>query len=166
MVPLAQLFVDPAPCASKMVLLTHRSDSAVRNLTLFPPDTHHQTCATRHSSARGLPTATSLRQFLPAVGYPLLPAVGPLFSPWVLGSLPWLFLASNRSALFRMGPWVPFLADFPLSCLHCPARGTGAAMPRAPLTSVMPCFQGLPGHLIYPSRRSEPWLHFDHPAPI
>ena len=101
-------------------------------------------CASRHPSARGLPSAASLRKFLPAVGYALLPAVGPLFSSWVLGSHPWLF--------------------FTLSCLHCPVRGASAATPRAPLTSVRPCFQGLPGHFIDPSRRSEPWLHFDHPS--
>ena len=111
------------PCASKMV--TPRSASAVRNLTLFPRLIHiiARVCHSRHSSARGLPVAASLRKFLPAVGYALIPAVGPLFSSWVLGSHPWMF--------------------FPLSCLHCPVRGTGAATPRAPLTSVRPCFQGL-----------------------
>ena len=48
-----------------------------------------------------------------------------------------------------MGPWVPSLDVFLLSCLHCPVRGTGAATPRAPLTSVRPCFQGFPGHFIH-----------------
>ena len=107
-----------------MVLLTSRSASAVRNLTLFSHLIHiiARVCHSRHSSARGLPAAGSLCKFLPAVGYALLPAVGPFFSSWVLGSHPWLF--------------------FPLSCLQCSVRGTGAATPRAPLTSVRPCFQG------------------------
>ena len=65
-----------------MVLLTPRSASAVKNLTLFSHVIHiiARVCLSRHSSARGLPAATSLRQFLPAVGYALLPAVGPFFS--------------------------------------------------------------------------------------
>ena len=66
-------------------------------------------CASRHPSARGLPSAARLRKFLPAVGCALLPAVG--------------------FALFFLGPWFPSLAVFPLSCLHCPVRGTGARDP-------------------------------------
>ena len=63
-------------------------------------------CVARHPSARGL------RKFLPAVANALLPAIGPIFSSWVLGSHPWL--------------------SFPLSCLHCPVPDTGAATPCTP----------------------------------
>ena len=69
----------------------------------------------------GVPSlAVSYRQYVPSFlhgslgPFPgcFLPAVGPLFSSWVLGSLPWLFLTSSRSALFFMGPWVLSLAVF------------------------------------------------------
>ena len=88
-------------------------------------------------ASRGLPSAASLRKFLPAVGYALLPAAGPL--------------------CFSLGPAVPSLALLSLSCLHSTVRGTVAATPRAPLKYVRSCFRRLPGHFIHPLRHSEPW---------
>ena len=97
-----------------MVLLTPRSASAVRNLTLFAHLMHiiARVCATlairRHAVFLPQPVFASSCLLLALL---FLPAVGSLFSSWVLGSLLWLF--------------------FPLSCLHRPVRGTGAATPRA-----------------------------------
>ena len=47
-----------------------------------------------------------------------------------------------------MGPWVPSLAVFLLIMPALSCAGTGAATPRAPLTSVRDCFQGPPSHFV------------------
>ena len=99
-------------------------------------------CASRHLSARGLPAAASLRKFLPAVGYAHLPA--------------------SRSSLFFLGPSPCFHLFMPaLSCARHwrrdPAGTTHvceALFPRASRPFRSYTFS-------HPSRRSEPWLHFD-----
>ena len=91
-VPFAQLSVNPAPCASKMVLLTPRSASAVRNWTLFLHLIHiiARVCLS--------PTVGSRSSFHSQ-------------SSQVLACCWLCSFASCRSALFFLLPGVPSLAD-------------------------------------------------------
>ena len=70
-VPLAQLIVNPAALCGVDVDSSERF--RCEELRVVVPNTSLHVYAT-------LPAAASLRQFLPAVGSALLPAVGPLFS--------------------------------------------------------------------------------------
>ena len=117
-VPLAQLIVNP------FGLCVEDGDSSKRfcceELRLVFPTryTSLHVCATlatrRFAVFLPQPVFASSCLLLAMLFYQLQ---GPLFSSWVLGSLPWLFLTSSRSALSLMGPWVPSLAVFILVML-------------------------------------------------
>ena len=78
-----------------MVLLTPRSASAVKNLTLLvPPDTHHCTCVSLSPSVGSRSSCRSQSS--------------PVLACYWLCS----FTSCRSAAPFFLGPWVPLLAVF------------------------------------------------------